>query len=69
MVYEEQQSLAAECVGSVEGVKLVPDVLEVELVRRQDQALVDQLVQELDGRGAVLQQKNGIKKGFLQKIN
>ena len=61
MVHKEQQRLATEGVRRVEGVKLGPDVLEVELVRRQDQALVDQLVQELDGRRAVLQQKTELK--------
>ena len=67
-VHKEKQTLSTKSVGSVEGMKLGPDVLEVELLRGQDQALVDQLIQDLDGRGAVLKQK-GIKKASPKKIN
>ena len=43
--------------GQVEGMKLGPDLCEIKFVRGHDQELVDQLVKNLDGRGAILKQE------------
>ena len=56
-VHEEHQGLAGEGVGQVEGMKLGPDLGEIKFVRGHDQELVDQLVKNLDGRGAILKQE------------
>lgn len=56
-VDEEHQAFAGEGVGQVIRVELGPNLVEVKLVRGHNQELVDQLVEEVDGRSTILKQE------------
>ena len=57
-VHKEQQALAGEGVGQVEGMELGPNLAEVKVVRGHDRELVElELVENVDGRGTILKQE------------
>ena len=56
-VHEEHQAPASEAVSQVERVELGPYLVEVKFVAGHNQEMIDHLVENLDGRSAILRQE------------